>query len=269
MISESDPGSTLIAKVKISGITNPSGTANIQWRLGSPGETNYTIITTVPPVSPWTPATDISENGTYINPSDAPLPVELSSFTAKLHGNDKIKLDWKTQTEIDNYGFDVERKSEEEKLWKKIAFVEGHGNSSSPKNYSYIDNNPAGGSRYYYRLKQIDNSGSFAFSDEVEVELIPSQFVLFQNYPNPFNPSTEIKYQIIDNGSVKITVLDLLGREVKTLINEETLPGIYRTTWNGEDNNNLNVSTGVYFYRIDFSGANSHFTQTKKMLLVK
>ena len=72
----------------------------------------------------------------------APLPVELSSFTAKLQGK-SVLLKWITETEVDNYGFEIERTSAEN--WEKIGFVEGHGNSNSPKSYSFIDENPIGG----------------------------------------------------------------------------------------------------------------------------
>ena len=65
---------------------------------------------------------------------DGPLPVELSSFTAK-YANGNVKLDWRTETEVTNYGFDIERKGKDANDWKKIGFVEGHGNTNSPKNY--------------------------------------------------------------------------------------------------------------------------------------
>ena len=69
------------------------------------------------------------------------LPVELSSFTAKVLRNGGVQLDWTTETEVDNYGFDVERTQLNDKnnLWEKITFIEGHGNSNSPKEYSYTD----------------------------------------------------------------------------------------------------------------------------------
>ena len=111
------------------------------------------------------------------------MPVELTSFTVK-GNNNQVLLEWQTQTERNNYGFDIERKSSLVD-WKKISFIEGHGNSNSPKKYKYIDKNPASGSKYQYRLKQIDNDGKFEYSDIVEISLIPTEFILSQNYPNP------------------------------------------------------------------------------------
>ena len=73
--------------------------------------------------------------------------------------------------------------------WEKLGFVEGNGNSNSPKDYSFTDNNAQYGS-YSYRLKQIDTDGQFEYSKIIEVDAgnIPDGFVLEQNYPNPFNP---------------------------------------------------------------------------------
>ena len=99
---------------------------------------------------------------------DAALPVELSSFTAKVLQSGGVQLDWRTETEVSNYGFDVERLQDYniEKLqdWEKIGFVEGNGNSNSPKDYSFTDN-IAGYGKYSYRLKQIDTDGQFEYSE--------------------------------------------------------------------------------------------------------
>ena len=123
-----------------------------------------------------------------------PLPVELTSFTASTDKN-AIDLNWETKTEVNNYGFNVERRINDGD-WDSIAFIEGNGNSNSPKEYSYIDKDIfAGGSKFQYRLKQIDNNGSFEYSDVVEIEVVPPD-ELSQNYPNPFNPSTTIRFSL-------------------------------------------------------------------------
>ncbi len=102
--------------------------------------------------------------------SNEPLPVELSSFTAKVLQSGGIKLDWRTETEVANYGFDIERKSKNNQTeeWTKIGFVNGSGNSNSPKDYTFEDKNINYGT-YFYRLKQMDNDGQFKHSDIVEV----------------------------------------------------------------------------------------------------
>ena len=136
--------------------------------------------------------------------TDSALPVELSYFTAKVLKSAGIKLDWQTKTEVNNYGFEIERsqmsevKSQTE--WTKRGFVEGNGNSNSPKDYSFVDNNAQYGN-YAYRLKQIDSDGKYEYSKIIEVDAgnIPNGFVLEQNYPNPFNPTTTIKFALAEN----------------------------------------------------------------------
>jgi hypothetical protein len=88
----------------------------------------------------------------------------------------------------------------------------------------------------------------------------PAQFSLEQNYPNPFNSTTDIRFQIADDGWVTLRVYDVLGREVATLVNEVKQPGEYTTRWDAGG-----VSSGVYFYRLQAGG----FVQTKRMLLIK
>ena len=137
------------------------------------------------------------------------LPVELSSFTASIVGQ-KILLMWRTETEVSNYGFEVERAVVNTKTKKqgvefsKIGFVEGNGNSNSPKNYSFTDEKPFGGSKFQSRLKQIDADGQSQYSDIVEVEVVPAKFELSQNFPNPFNPTTTIGFGIPGKRKCKI-----------------------------------------------------------------
>ena len=123
--------------------------------------------------------------------SVAILPVELTSFTACVIGN-AVKLSWETETEVNNYGFEVERSKKfdaRSETWEKIGFVNGNGNSNSPKSYFYEDKNVTAG-KYSYRLKQIDNDGQFEYSKTIEVNItLPAKFELSQNYPNPFNPT--------------------------------------------------------------------------------
>lgn len=200
------------------------------------------------------------------NTGGTPLPVELFSFTANV-GTDFITLYWQTATEVNNYGFHVESKKDKvESNWETIGFVNGYGNSNSPKDYSFIDKNVAAGN-YLYRLKQIDNNGEFSYSSEVEVnvETIPTEFALYQNYPNPFNPTTTIKYsvpKIINNQSsiINLKVYDILGNEVATLVNEEKEPGIYEVEWNATD-----LATGIYLYRLQSNG----FVTVRKALIIK
>jgi len=197
-------------------------------------------------------------------PPNSPLPVELVSFTGNFV-DDKVVLIWQTKTEVDNYGFDIERSSQNNE-WAKIGFVEGHGNSNSPKYYSYSDGELNGLSKVKYRLKQIDTDGSFAYSDEIEVDITPVSFVVEQNYPNPFNLSTTIKYSLPVQSKVVIKIYNSLGELMERIIDELQEPGIYKLVWDASG-----LSSGVYFYSIVAGEENSGRTykEVKKMLLLK
>jgi len=101
--------------------------------------------------------------------------------------------------------------------------------------------------------------------ERIEDEFIVEEFYLAQNYPNPFNPTTNIRFQIVDRGFVSLKIYDLLGREVKTLVNEELANGIYNVSWNGDNEFGEKVSSGIYFYR----WTTGNFTDVKKMMLIK
>lgn len=208
------------------------------------------------------PSTGIINNQTLTTPeniNNEPLPVELSSFTAKMYDEDKVKLNWKTQTEVNNYGFDIERQAISGE-WEKVGFVNGNGNSNSPKEYSYVDNNLIGGSKFLYRLKQVDNDGQFTYTDAVEVEVVPNDYDLSQNYPNPFNPSTTIKFSVPKQTQLKINIYNMLGELIETISNGTYEAGYYTVSFNAS-----NLPSGMYIYRIE----SSDFVQVRKMVLIK
>jgi len=191
------------------------------------------------------------------------IPVELTSFTASVTGND-VKLLWETATETNNSGFSIERKSEGSQ-YLEVGFVPGHGTTSEPMSYSFNDQNLRTG-EYTYRLKQIDFDGTVNFSDEVSVDVIaPAEFSLDQNYPNPFNPSTKITFSLAADSKVSLKVFDVIGQEVASLINQDLSAGVHNYTFNA-----TGINSGVYFYRIEATGVNgTEFVDVKKMILVK
>jgi len=196
-----------------------------------------------------------------------PLPVELTSFATSTNGA-AVKLDWKTATEVNNYGFEIERRTIFSSAWAKIGFVAGNGTSNAPHSYSYADNTATSG-KYVYRLKQVDNDGAFKYSGESEISLnTPAATALHQNYPNPFNPSTQISYDIAALSNVRLAVYDLLGREVAVLVNRQMEPGNYTAEFNG-----AGLASGLYFYRLDARQTTNaqagSYTVTKKFTLMK
>ncbi len=193
------------------------------------------------------------------------LPVELVSFLATKKENG-IELVWKTATETNNYGYEIQKRVVNGSLltenWEKIGLVPGAGTSGSPHEYSFVDGNVTSG-RYAYRINQIDKDGSFKYGKEVEVEvgLAPKEFNLVQNYPNPFNPSTTIEFTVPVDGRATLKVFDVLGREVAGLFDGESKAGYYnRVVFDAS-----RLASGLYFARLEFGGKQI----LKKMVLMK
>ncbi len=203
---------------------------------------------------------------------DTPVPVELTSFSALIK-DDSIELLWETATEVNNFGFEIERytplvsdippsRGESRGVWEKIGFIPGHGNSNSPKSYSFNDIKSFG-RKVYYRLKQIDFNGSFEFSNIIEINLeeeVPANFVLNQNFPNPFNPETVISYKLSKESNVELIVFDLLGNKIKDIVDEKQQAGSYSYNFNASE-----LASGTYIYKLNADNNN----EVKKMILIK
>ncbi len=186
------------------------------------------------------------------------VPVELTSFAAVI-ADENVQLNWTTATEINNQGFEIQRRTGNGEF-EKVGFVPGHGTTTEIQNYSYADSKVASGN-YTYRLKQMDFDGSFEYSDVVAVEVtVPLEFTLEQNYPNPFNPSTVIKYSIPENGFVTLDVYNLLGEKVTSLVNGIQDAGRYEISFDASS-----YTSGIYVYSLK-SGS---FNSVKKMSLIK
>ena len=191
------------------------------------------------------------------------VPVELTSFSAEV-SQGAVVLSWKTATETNNSGFEVQR-SIDGKSFTKVAFIKGHGSAVKENSYSFSDKVSSGGV-FYYRLKQIDFNGSYKYSSVVQAtSMVPKTFSLAQNYPNPFNPSTVISYDLPVDSKVVIRLYDILGNEVSTLVNREEAAGSYKITFNAHNTNNKQLSSGIYFYKLEAG----NFTSIKKMMLLK
>ncbi len=194
----------------------------------------------------------------------SPLPVELISFSALIRDN-CVELYWDTATEVNNYGFEIERSEKQDvrsEKWEKIGFVNGNGGSNSPKSYSFVDEQIIPG-KVYYRLKQIDFDGAYEYSNTIELTLgnsLSREFLLNQNYPNPFNPTTAISYQLSKESQTKLEIFDSIGRLVATLVDAKQAAGTYSYNFNAEGQ-----PSGTYVYRLNTNG----FSETKKMLLIK
>jgi streptogramin lyase len=188
----------------------------------------------------------------------SPLPVELVSFSASVIGGN-VQLSWATATEINNSGFAVEKKISDQ--WSMIGFVKGNGTTNEPVQYTFTDNSPVG--KYSYRLKQLDNDGSFEYSNiiEVDVAFTAEDYKLSQNYPNPFNPSTTISFILKNTEYAVLTVHNMLGETVETLFSgTANADELYTFTFNAK-----NLSSGIYFYTLRSGTMN----EIRKMSLMK
>ncbi|HAY34897.1 MAG TPA: hypothetical protein DCY06_12270 [Bacteroidetes bacterium] len=196
--------------------------------------------------------------GTILKGYSSPfIPVNMVSFNASINGNE-VNLSWKTATETNNKGFDVERNDGQS--WSKIAFVTGNGTTTEANTYSYLDK-PESKGLIKYRLKQIDFDGTYEYSDIVEVNVgAPVKFDLAQNYPNPFNPVTTIKYSLASKANVELKIYNILGKEVARIVNEVQDAGNYSIEFNASK-----FASGVYFYELNAGTFNSK----KKMILIK
>ena len=238
--------------------TIPSGSV-----LGTSGNQYYVMTTTVS--SPTHADADMQtiklNNNSGLN---YPLPVELTSFTAVAKGRG-VELAWKTASELNNKGFEIQRKELNQSAdgsmnqWHGVGFIAGHGTTNAPQSYTFVDNSASG--TVQYRLKQVDNDGSFEYSNAVEVTVAaPAAYTLSQNHPNPFNPATTISYSLPAAGFATLKVYDMLGKEVATLVNGMQESGANKASFDASQ-----LPSGIYFARLS-SGS---FNSVIKMTLMK
>ncbi len=211
------------------------------------------------------------------NYSDQSLPVSLTSFKATA-GNGLVILDWKTESETNNLGFNILRSQNENGVYQLITSfknnkeLEGLGSSATGKDYRFIDTEVTNGQTYWYRLEDVSLTGAKKQHGPVmakpsadspltyESLFPPERFSLQQNYPNPFNPITHIRVDIAQPQKVQLTVYDLRGRKVAELLNGYHQTGRYVVTFDGSG-----LPSGVYFYRLTAGD----FSDVKRMLLLK
>jgi len=201
---------------------------------------------------------------------DSTLPVTLLSFTASVDRSDAITLTWVTESEIKNLGFILERR-EEETDWIEIASyitypeLQGQGSVTYRTDYYFTDNTVEAGHTYDYRLADVSYAGVKEYHSLMVLSVnvtavVPEEYVLHPAYPNPFNPTATIRYELPQASDVQITIYDLLGKEVTTLLSETQDAGFKSVQWDATE-----VSSGLYFYQVRAG----EFVQTRKMVLLK
>lgn len=198
-----------------------------------------------------------------------PLPVQLTSFTGKALPLNRVQLEWATLSEVNNYGFYVERQRENESSYRGLpnSFVPGHGTTLSLQRYFFTDEGVEPG-RWHYRLRQLDLDGAVHNSWAIEVQMSAevkvlsgiAKFSLMQNYPNPFNPRTSIAFTLPTDGHVSLDVYNLLGEHVVTLLTTPLGVGRHAVEWDAS-----NFPSGVYIYRL----TTNSFIQARKLIVAK
>ena len=185
------------------------------------------------------------------------LPVELSSFEA-IYDNNHVSIKWSTESELNAWGFNVFRSQTKENGYKKLNadIIEASGTTTTPQQYSYIDERVESGQTYFYKLQQVDVDGSNEFYGPVKVSIAsavnqatktPKKFRLYENFPNPFNPTTMITYDLAHADDVDLKIYNISGRLVRNLLQTRQSAGQHSLIWNGLNERNQPVPSGTYF----------------------
>jgi hypothetical protein len=202
--------------------------------------------------------------------NDAPLPVQLASFTGTSTSVGCVRLTWTTMSEVNNYGFSVQRSRDRIAIIDvPNSFVPGNGTTNERHEYAFRECGVSSGT-WYYRLRQIDLDGSEHFSEWIHVEVlgvtsvgenVPKQFALKQNFPNPFNPETTIHFSVEREGRATLRVFNIIGQPVAVLYDDVAQPSTqYSVKFDGKQ-----LTSGIYFYKLE-SGNQSAM---KKLMLLK
>ena len=254
-ISSTISANTILGDALI-GIENSTGTAGIEYRNNS--ETG--------------PIFDNGPLALAFSTDEGALPVELSSFTASVTRDQKIAVEWITQSESNMIGYKIFRSETNIYNVDYVSDLISATNTSMTHNYKFIDEDAEPMITYNYWLQSYELDGfsnlwgpvSAMVFDAPPPEL-PIITELSGNYPNPFNPSTSIKFSLSNPAYVNITVYNMKGQKVKTIISEEMDANYHHVVWDGRDKAGKPAASGIYFYRMK----TGEYDKVKKMLIQK
>lgn len=201
---------------------------------------------------------------------DSSLPVQMSQMSATASKMNGVVLSWETKCEVDCAGFHVVRSLSETGAYQRVttALIPGQGNSSTLHRYNYIDKNVENDKIYWYKIIERSTDGkeeTFGPISVVAVSPVPEEYGLSQNFPNPFNPVTSFQYELPEDSPVLVRVYSFTGKEVKTLVNGSRQAGRYDLSWNGTDDSNQKVTSGVYILQLKAGS----FHSIRKMTYVR
>jgi len=202
--------------------------------------------------------------------SEQSLNIEMQDNITAANSRTGILLQWVTASETGNAGFHVWRSLEEEGRYERMTalIIPGAGNSSEEHSYSYLDTRVESQGIYWYKVEQLDVSGCSKFFGPLRVERVyhlPEEFFLSRNYPNPFNPSTTLDYQLPVDTYVTIAVYDLLGRQIRVLVDSRVDAGYHKVSWDGTDASGRMVANGIYLIQMQ----TEDFRWVQKLSVIK
>jgi len=198
---------------------------------------------------------------------DNSLPVTLSHFEATLISRG-VLLTWQTESELENLGYLVNRRIKGEDHWVEIASYQtdnvllGQGNSSEASEYHYKDLFVKEGVTYEYQLADVSYAGGIVYHPvvEIEVDKLLTTFKLGKAYPNPFNPKTIINYELPITNYVELSIYNIRGQILVTLVSEKQEAGFYKIEWNASG-----YASGVYYYHLKAGS----FQAVEKVIFMK
>ena len=266
------PSGALTARVRLSYLDSEiNSVPELSMTLFRSTGTVWTPVASTPnPAGNFVEAQNVSSFSSWtIGDEDHPLPIQLASFTTAVQSNGDVRLTWVTLSEVNNYGFYVQRKRPSDQGFVDVvnSFVPGNGTTNEPHTYTFSDPFPGNG-LWSYRLRQVDLDGTVHYSDPVQVDVVtavggddqPTVFSLKQNYPNPFNPSTTIGFSLPKAGYTTLKIYNILGKEVASLIDGVVAAGRHSVKWDASA-----LPTGMYLYKLSSGG----FVETMKLVLMK
>jgi len=183
------------------------------------------------------------------------VPIELAAFVADAEEG-KVTLWWATESEDDNLGFNIYRSKAPTGVYDRLTteLIAGSGTISSRSEYHFVDENVANGMTYWYKLEDVKFDGTATMHGPISATpgdgmTVPEAEILSLAFPNPVSADMTIQYRIHEPAAVRLGIYNMNGQELRVLVSEHQLPGEFSIIWNGMDDNNRKVSSGVYFYR--------------------
>lgn len=237
-------------------LEDAGATANLRWNYATGGALRSS------------PA--IGDDGTvYIGSYDGrlygfgpanPTAVEMSSFTLAAIA-DGVQLNWRTESEKDCDFWLIERSVNKDGSFKVIGKVPGHLSTNEPHQYSYTDVGNLEAGVYYYQLAEVDVNDNKTYYGPLmvkfEIKNLPLSYHLEKAYPNPATSLVNIKYALKNTGRASLKVYNILGQELRALVNGVQPAGYYTLVWDGKDSRGQKAANGVYLYRLTATNSNN------------